>query len=74
MEGKSNLCGYDVPLRAQKLNEPRFWHRCIHTPNPRKLKNFRKIIEDGICKVVVTINVPMQVSQKMLYNSTVRCS
>jgi len=64
MEGKSNLCGYDViPLRACEANEPRLGIGAF-TPNPRKLKKLSVKIEDGICRVVVTINVPMQLVRR----------
>ena len=53
------------PLRASLASEPRDG-KGMATPRPRKLKKLSVKMEAGICKVVVTIKVPMQFVSRCL--------
>ena len=52
-----------IPLIASLARLPRDGSGTA-TPSPKKLKKLSVKIEDGICKVVVTIKVPIQFVSK----------
>ena len=64
MAGINNKCGLVfIPLIASLARLPKEGSGTA-TPIPKKLKKLSVKIEDGICKVVVTIKVPIQLVNK----------
>ena len=62
--GANNLWGYEViPPIACDANDPRLGMGA-ETPRPNKLKYLSVNMDEGICNVVVTINVPILLVNK----------